>query len=154
MATAAPKKARRAPAPREATTDKNILRRRYQGQVRVGLAPGDREPLVKELTGKLRENDAMRLEAANVAAGYRKKINDITDEIKELALKLDQGVPEPAELEEIKDFNTKKVTIIRVDTKAVVEKRDMTEKDQQIEVGSKSDAEDQGEEKDDDEDLF
>lgn len=144
------KKPKAAPATQTGSGGQSIHRRNFVGPVRVGLAPQDRDPLCKELTSKLRTEEELGKEAAQVAAGYRKKLKEVAAEIKELALKLDQGVPEDMELEEVKDFKKKTVTIFRTDTKAIIEKREMTDKDFQLDLGGKAGDD---EEKDDDQDV-
>jgi len=111
--------------------------------IRVGLDPAEREPLTKDLTTAIKAQNELRIEAANVAAGYREKIKDCTTEINNLVVTLEQGRAEDHEVEEIKDFKKNTVTIVRTDTRAVVEKREMTEDDRQLELGGPVNTEDQ-----------
>ncbi len=126
-------KARKKPAPTAPNTPK-LHRRQYMEMVRVGLAPADRDPLVHELTKKLRDTDELRAEAAEVQAGYRRKQKELKEEVDELVLKLDQGVPEKMAVEEIKDFEKGTVTLVRADNRAQVWKRDMTPEDRQLDL--------------------
>ena len=112
-----------------------IHRRITVMSIRVGLDPAEREPLTHQLTTAIKAANELRIEAANVAAGYREKIKDCTTEINDLVVTLEQGRPEDHEVEEIKDFKKNLVTIVRTDTRAVVEKREMTEADHQLELG-------------------
>lgn len=112
-----------------------IHRREYVKSIRVGLDPIEREPLTKQLTTCIKAQNELRIEAANVAGSYREKINDCKKEIDDLVVTLEQGHPEDHEVEEVKDFKKRTVTIIRKDTRAVVEKREMTSEDDQLELG-------------------
>lgn len=112
-----------------------IHRRVFVKAIRVGLDPAEREPLTKELTTAIKAENELRAEAANVAGTYREKINDCKKEINSLVVTLEQGHPEDHEVEEIKDFKKRTVTIVRVDTRVVVEKREMTAEDDQLELG-------------------
>ena len=120
-----------------------IHRRTTVMSIRVGLDPAEREPLTKDLTTAIKAQNELRIEAANVAAGYREKIKDCTTEINNLVVTLEQGRAEDHEVEEIKDFKKNTVTIVRTDTRAVVEKREMTEDDRQLELGGPVNTEDQ-----------
>lgn len=122
--------------------DKQIHRREFVMAVRVGLKEGEREPIIKELTDKYKDRDSLFLEAANTAATYRGRIKKLKEEMDELVLKLDQGIPEDTEVEEIKDFKKKTVTTVRRDTRAVVIKREMIESDYQLDLGGAPDPED------------
>lgn len=124
--------------------DKQIHRREFVMSVRVGLKEDEREPIVKELTDKYKDKDALNLEAANIAATYRGRIKKLKEEMDELVLKLDQGIPEDTEVEEIKDFKKKTVTTVRRDTRAVVMKREMIESDYQLDLGGAPDPEEEG----------
>lgn len=121
-----------APAPKK-------LRRTFVMSVRVGLQPQDREPLVSEQQQKLKDFTELGAEASEVASGYRRKRKDLWKQIEELSLKLTQGIPEDTEVEEIKDFSKNTVTIVRTDTRAVIEKREMTDDDRQLHLGGKED---------------
>lgn len=120
-----------------------IHRRVFIKSIRVGLDPAEREPLTKELTTAIKAQNELRAEASNVAGGYREKINDCKKEIDSLVVTLEQGHPEDHEVEEIKDFKKRTVTIVRNDTRAVVEKRAMTAEDDQLELGGPGNTEDQ-----------
>ncbi len=130
-----------------AAPEQRIHTREFTMDVRVGLDPNERDPLVKDLTDKLREQDEIAVEAKNVAKGYADKKAAVKEDIDELAMTLSQGRPTPMLVEELKDFDKGTVTIVRSDTRAVVSKRDMTEEDRQLDLGSQA-AEAAGEEDD------
>ena len=115
-----------------------ILRREVEREIRIGLDPKEREPLTQELTTAIKEMDALRIEAADTQAGYRKKIKEIKAKVDEVVVTLDQGRKEVHQVEEIRDFSKGTVKYVRLDTKEIVEKREMTDEDRQLNLGDEA----------------
>ena len=108
--------------------------RTFTMQVRIGLDPEEREPLVKELTQALRESDALRAEAADTAGTYRNRIKEIKEKIDETALTLEQGKPVDREVTETRDFNKQTIRVVDKETKKVYVSRSMTDEDAQVPI--------------------
>ena len=124
-----------------------IHRRKITKTIRVGLDPDDREPFIKELTKALTDYEELKAEAANVAGEYRNKLKDVKDKYMEAALTLSQGIPEDRDVEEVKNFGKRTVTYVDVETRKVLERRAMTDEDEQMAVGEAVDDEDKDSER-------
>jgi hypothetical protein len=123
--------------------------------VRVALEdPEQREQILKDMLGKMKDRDELELEAKEVAVGYRKKLKALDKDIESDRVNLDQGMPVQRLVEETRNFNgTEKfpngrLTVKDVETGVVYEDRGLTDEDAQIPISDLPNAEEPG---DDDE---
>jgi len=126
--------------------DKAIHRRTFTMAVRVAIDQAAKDETTNDLLAKLTSQEEVEAEKKEVASGYSDKLKAIESEIKELRMRITEGDLEDAEVEEIKDFKRNTVTIVRTDTRAVVEKREMVDDDRQLDLGGAPDPEDGQEE--------
>jgi len=121
---------------------KQVHRRQITKDVRIALQdPKERERLTKILLTKLKDLDELRIEAANVAAGYREKLKDLKAEIDGTSDDLRVGIPTPRLVEEIRNFSDNSITTKDVANGTVYEKRMMNEEDNQIPISDLPNAE-------------
>ncbi len=138
--TAMPKKGAKPAAGEKAAKPQPVHRRQFEMEVRVGLHPDDREPIVKDVTNARKEVLSLRDEAADVAATYRQKIKDTEAVMDEGMLLLSQGRPTKRLVEEIRNFKPGEkcpigtLTIKDVETGKIYEQRPMTEADAQLPI--------------------
>ena len=126
--TAMPKKGEKAAKPQP------VHRRQFEMEVRVGLHPDDREPIVKDVTQARAEEISLRAEAADIAATYRQKIKDVVAVMDEGMLLLSQGRPTKRLVEETRNFKSNTMTIKDVETGKIYEQRPMNDADAQIPI--------------------
>lgn len=112
-----------------------ITKREVKREVRMGLDPTDREPLVKDMLRHKKKIDSLTLQAKDTQAGFRKDIKEEKDKLDEVCATLERGKPELRDVIEIKNFGTMKVKYQDVETKRIVEERDMNEDDGQVNIG-------------------
>lgn len=124
--TAMPKKGKAKPQP--------VHRRQFEMEVRVGLHPDDREPIVKDVTQARAEEISLRAEAADIAATYRQKIKDVVAVMDEGMLLLSQGRPTKRLVEETRNFKSNTLTIKDVENGKIYEQRPMNDNDAQIPI--------------------
>lgn len=112
-----------------------IHRRKIWKEVRVGIAPEEREPYVKDMVAAQKELDRLELDQADSNATFRKLRKEQEAKREEAMAVLDRGKAENREVEEIKNFNTRTVKYKDIETGHMVEERPMTEEDTQMSVG-------------------
>ena len=118
-----------------------VHRRRFEKEVRIALEdPAQREEILKDMLGKMKDRDEVELEAKEVAVGYRKKLKDLDKRIESDRVNLDQGMPVQRLVEETRNFNASdkfpngRLTIKDVETGVVYEDRELTEEDSQVPI--------------------
>lgn len=119
-----------------------IHRREIQKEVRIGLDPTEREPLVKDLLKHLKKSESLKLQAADTQAGFRKDIKEVKDLVDECRASLERGRPVIRDVEEIKNFSAGTVKYKDIETGRIVEEREMDEDDRQMAIGENAGEED------------
>lgn len=138
--TAMPKKGAKPAAGEKAAKTQPVHRRQFEMEVRVGLHPDDREPIVKDVTNARKEVLILKAEAADTAATYRQKIKETEALMDEGMLLLSQGRPTKRLVEEIRNFKASDkcpigtLTIKDVETGKIYEQRPMNDADAQIPI--------------------
>lgn len=125
-----------------AKIQRNVISKEF----RLGVDPEEREELSKEHCAKCDEIDALKQQAADTAATFRQTIKERREEEKELRLQLKQGKPQVLEVEECRDFGKNEIfwksakDQFGIKKGKELERRPMTEEDDQPPLPSEPDA--------------
>lgn len=104
----------------------------FKKAVPVDLKPGDVEKKQRRIVKALGEIKKTKGEAKLATAEHRKTINELSSEVEALREQLDAGTEmKDVSCVTVKDFRNNVVKTLRVDTRAVVETREMTADERQ-----------------------
>ena len=121
----------------------SILRKDMKYPVREGANAEDQEALMKAHVKLYRKHSLTIVQAKDIQAKFRAEIKELREKLDETILEMEQGKAVMMDCEEVKNFDAGTYTVKRKDNGKVVFKRDLTEEDKQLTVGSKANEEEE-----------
>lgn len=115
-----------------------INRHDVEKAFRIGLSADEQEPVTKQLLVHLNKFDQLKVARKDAVDGFNAEMKTETDQINELRMQLERGREEVFACEECRDYGKLEIWWVRKKDGKVMEKRKMTDADQQVPLPSDS----------------
>jgi hypothetical protein len=112
-------------------------------QLYIPLTREEKDVQVKEMLASMDASDQCEIDISRLQESVKLKkgnIDLLNESINVCAGKIKYGVLKPVKCESIYDWEGKKVTVTRLDTKEVIEEREMTEDDKPLLTDKKNES--------------